>query len=70
MCSPTAGCASAWGAAFSAREFAPFRGIRMDESRERFDEAAAMIVEALRTGFIEGDGPHYPQPRGGNPAPA
>ena len=35
----------------------------MDESRERFDEAAPMIVEALRTGFIEGNGPHYPQSR-------
>jgi alkanesulfonate monooxygenase SsuD/methylene tetrahydromethanopterin reductase-like flavin-dependent oxidoreductase (luciferase family) len=35
----------------------------MDESRERFDESAAMILEALRTGFIEGHGKHYPQPR-------
>ena len=51
------------GRGLSAREFAPFRGIRMDESRERFDEAARMIVDALRTGFIEGQGPHYPQPR-------
>jgi hypothetical protein len=31
----------------------------MDESRERFDEAAPMIVEALKTGFIEGDGKFY-----------
>ena len=35
----------------------------MDESRDRFDEAAPMIVEALKTGFIEGDGPYYPQTR-------
>ena len=35
----------------------------MDESRERFDEAAAMIVNALSTGFIEGDGKFYKQPR-------
>jgi alkanesulfonate monooxygenase SsuD/methylene tetrahydromethanopterin reductase-like flavin-dependent oxidoreductase (luciferase family) len=35
----------------------------MDESRDRFDEAAPMIVEALRTGFIEGHGQYYPQPR-------
>ena len=35
----------------------------MDELRERFDEAAPMIVEALRTGFIEGSGKHYRQPR-------
>jgi alkanesulfonate monooxygenase SsuD/methylene tetrahydromethanopterin reductase-like flavin-dependent oxidoreductase (luciferase family) len=35
----------------------------MDESRARFDEAAPMIVNALKTGFIEGDGPFYKQPR-------
>jgi alkanesulfonate monooxygenase SsuD/methylene tetrahydromethanopterin reductase-like flavin-dependent oxidoreductase (luciferase family) len=35
----------------------------MDESRGRFDEAAAMILRGLRTGFMEGDGPFYPQPR-------
>jgi len=38
-------------------------GIPMDESRARFDEAASMILEALETGFIEGDGPFYPQAR-------
>ena len=50
------------GRGLARREFAAFRGT-MDESRERFDEAAPMIVEALRTGFIEGNGKHYPQPR-------
>jgi alkanesulfonate monooxygenase SsuD/methylene tetrahydromethanopterin reductase-like flavin-dependent oxidoreductase (luciferase family) len=35
----------------------------MDESRARFDEAAAMITEALETGYVEGDGPFYPRPR-------
>jgi len=35
----------------------------MDESRERFDEAAPMIVNALKTGFIEGNGKFYKQPR-------
>ena len=35
----------------------------MDESRERFDEAAPMIVDALNTGFIEGDGKYYKQER-------
>ena len=50
------------GRGLARREFEAFRK-SMDESRERFDEAAPMIVEALRTGFIEGDGPHYPQPR-------
>jgi alkanesulfonate monooxygenase SsuD/methylene tetrahydromethanopterin reductase-like flavin-dependent oxidoreductase (luciferase family) len=50
------------GRGLARREFAAFRGT-MDESRERFDEAAAMIVEALRTGYIAGNGRHYPQPR-------
>ena len=38
-------------------------GIDMNESRARFDEAARMIVEAVEKGWIEGDGPYYPQPR-------
>ena len=50
------------GRGLARREFAAFRGT-MDESRTRFDESAAMIVNALRTGFMEGDGPHYKQPR-------
>src|SRR5262244_3575076 len=50
------------GRGLARREFAAFRGT-MDESRERFDESAAMILEALRTGFIEGHGKYYPQPR-------
>lgn len=44
-------------------EFDAFRGVEMSESRERFDEASLMIVDALETGFIEGDGQYYPQPR-------
>ena len=51
-----------FGRGLARREFEAFR-INMDESRTRFDEAAPMIVEALETGFIEGDGPHYKQPR-------
>jgi alkanesulfonate monooxygenase SsuD/methylene tetrahydromethanopterin reductase-like flavin-dependent oxidoreductase (luciferase family) len=35
----------------------------MDESRDRFDESARMVLAALETGFIEGDGPYFPQPR-------
>ena len=35
----------------------------MSESRARFDEAAPMILDALETGYIEGSGPLYPQPR-------
>ena len=42
-----------------------YNGFRydMDEARERFDESAAMILAALETGVIDGDGPFYPQPR-------
>ncbi len=40
-------------------------GIDMSTSRDRFDEAAPMILSALETGVIEGDGPYYPQ----KPAP-
>jgi alkanesulfonate monooxygenase SsuD/methylene tetrahydromethanopterin reductase-like flavin-dependent oxidoreductase (luciferase family) len=47
------------GRGLSQREFAPFRGIEMEESRERFDESSQMVVNALETGFIEGDGPFY-----------
>lgn len=50
------------GRGLARREFEAFR-TDMDESRSRFDEAAAMIVEALETGWMEGDGPHYKQPR-------
>jgi alkanesulfonate monooxygenase SsuD/methylene tetrahydromethanopterin reductase-like flavin-dependent oxidoreductase (luciferase family) len=50
------------GRGLARREFEAFRGT-MDESRGRFDEAAAMILEGLRTGFMEGDGPFYRQPR-------
>ncbi len=50
------------GRGLARREFEAFRGT-MDESRERFDEAAEMILRALRTGFIEGDGRFYRQPR-------
>jgi alkanesulfonate monooxygenase SsuD/methylene tetrahydromethanopterin reductase-like flavin-dependent oxidoreductase (luciferase family) len=51
------------GRGLSRREFAPFRGIDLGETRERFDEASAMIVAALENGFIEGDGKFYPTPR-------
>ncbi|MGW4127765.1 LLM class flavin-dependent oxidoreductase [Amycolatopsis japonica] len=36
-------------------------GIDMATSRERFDEAASMILSALSRGVISGDGPFYPQ---------
>lgn len=50
------------GRGLARREYAGF-GIPMDESRDRFDEAARMILDALETGVIEGDGPYFPQPR-------
>src|SRR6187397_2710940 len=50
------------GRGLARREFAAFR-LSMDESRGRFDEAAPMIVNALKTGFMEGDGKYYKQPR-------
>jgi alkanesulfonate monooxygenase SsuD/methylene tetrahydromethanopterin reductase-like flavin-dependent oxidoreductase (luciferase family) len=50
------------GRGLARREYAPF-GVDMNESRQRFDEAARMIIEALDKGFIEGDGPFYPQLR-------
>jgi alkanesulfonate monooxygenase SsuD/methylene tetrahydromethanopterin reductase-like flavin-dependent oxidoreductase (luciferase family) len=50
------------GRGLSRMEYAPF-GTDMSESRARFDEAAAMIVAALESGWISGDGPYYPRPR-------
>ena len=50
------------GRGLARREFAAFR-LSMDELRGRFDEAAPMIVNALKTGFMEGDGKYYKQPR-------
>ena len=50
------------GRGLARREFAAFR-LSMDELRGRFDEAAPMIVKALKTGFMEGDGQYYKQPR-------
>ncbi|HYK30291.1 MAG TPA: LLM class flavin-dependent oxidoreductase [Streptosporangiaceae bacterium] len=50
------------GRGLSRIEYAPF-GVPMEESRERFDEAGAMITQALETGYIEGEGPFYRRPR-------
>jgi alkanesulfonate monooxygenase SsuD/methylene tetrahydromethanopterin reductase-like flavin-dependent oxidoreductase (luciferase family) len=50
------------GRGLSRREYNQF-GIDMDTSRERFDEAAPMILKALETGVIEGKGKYYTQPR-------
>jgi alkanesulfonate monooxygenase SsuD/methylene tetrahydromethanopterin reductase-like flavin-dependent oxidoreductase (luciferase family) len=59
-----------FGRGLATIEYAGF-GIDMGTSRERFDEAAAMVVRGLRTGVVEGDGPFYPQaPVEIHPAPA
>jgi alkanesulfonate monooxygenase SsuD/methylene tetrahydromethanopterin reductase-like flavin-dependent oxidoreductase (luciferase family) len=50
------------GRGLARREFEAFRGT-MDESRERLDEASSMIVNALRNGFMEGEGRFYKQPK-------
>jgi alkanesulfonate monooxygenase SsuD/methylene tetrahydromethanopterin reductase-like flavin-dependent oxidoreductase (luciferase family) len=50
------------GRGLARREYAGF-GIDMNESRDRFDEASGMILDALEKGFVEGGGPYYPQAR-------
>ena len=42
-----------------------FEGLRIprETSRERFDEAGPMIFRAVESGWMEGDGPFYKQPR-------
>ncbi len=49
------------GRGLSRKEYAAMR-VEMGESRERFDEAAPMILRALETGVMAGEGPYYPQP--------
>lgn len=50
------------GRGLARKEYEAF-GIDMGESRDRFNEAAKMVIKALETGFIEGGGPYYPQRR-------
>jgi alkanesulfonate monooxygenase SsuD/methylene tetrahydromethanopterin reductase-like flavin-dependent oxidoreductase (luciferase family) len=42
-----------------------FDGLRIDmnESRDRFDESAGIIMKGLESGFVEADTKHYKQPR-------
>jgi alkanesulfonate monooxygenase SsuD/methylene tetrahydromethanopterin reductase-like flavin-dependent oxidoreductase (luciferase family) len=51
-----------FGRGLAKREFDAFR-VKFSESRERFDQAAGIILRGLETGFVEGDTPHYKQPR-------
>lgn len=50
------------GRGLAKREYDIF-GLDMNEARDRFDEAADMIIRALETGVIEGDGKHFKQKR-------
>jgi alkanesulfonate monooxygenase SsuD/methylene tetrahydromethanopterin reductase-like flavin-dependent oxidoreductase (luciferase family) len=50
------------GRGLAKREYGTF-GIDMNEARDRFDEAADMIIRGLETGIVEGDGPYYKQIR-------
>jgi alkanesulfonate monooxygenase SsuD/methylene tetrahydromethanopterin reductase-like flavin-dependent oxidoreductase (luciferase family) len=51
------------GRGLSRREFGQF-GVAMDESRDRFDEMAPMIIQALETGVMEEHhGRYFDQPR-------
>lgn len=51
-----------FGRGLARHEFECF-GIPMNETRGRFDESAKMIIDAMETGFIESNGPFYPQQR-------
>ena len=50
------------GRGLARREFEGF-GVEMGESRDRFDEAAEMIMRGLEAGYVENDGKYYPQKR-------
>jgi alkanesulfonate monooxygenase SsuD/methylene tetrahydromethanopterin reductase-like flavin-dependent oxidoreductase (luciferase family) len=50
------------GRGLSRREYIGFR-TEMAESRERFDQAAEIVLNGLETGFVEGDTDFYKQPR-------
>jgi alkanesulfonate monooxygenase SsuD/methylene tetrahydromethanopterin reductase-like flavin-dependent oxidoreductase (luciferase family) len=50
------------GRGLAKREYDAFRQ-DMNESRERFDEATAMILRGLETGIAENAGKYYHQPR-------
>lgn len=50
------------GRGLAKMEYEKF-GIDMNEARGRFTESARMVLDALETGVISGDGPFYPQPR-------
>lgn len=50
------------GRGLSRREFEGFR-TDMNESRERFDQAAQIVLDGLESGVVESDASFYKQPR-------
>ena len=48
------------GRGLAKREYDRF-GISMNEARDRFDEAAELILRGLESGVVEGSGPYYRQ---------
>ena len=50
------------GRGLAKREFEGFR-TNMAESRERFDQAARIVLDGVEHGFVEADTPFYKQPR-------
>jgi len=50
------------GRGLSRREYAGF-GVNMAEARDRFNEAAAIIIKGLETGVVEADTHYYKQAR-------
>lgn len=50
------------GRGLAKMEYEGFR-VDMNESRQRFDEAAPMILAGIENGYVENSGPLYRQPR-------
>lgn len=50
------------GRGLARREYAGFN-IDMSESRDRFDEAARLVLDATDRGWMAGEGPYYPRAR-------
>lgn len=51
-----------FGRGLAKEEYEGF-GVSMEESRDRFNEAANMILDGLENGYIEHDGTYFKQPR-------
>jgi alkanesulfonate monooxygenase SsuD/methylene tetrahydromethanopterin reductase-like flavin-dependent oxidoreductase (luciferase family) len=50
------------GRGAARREFAAF-GLKLDDSREMFDEAALIVMDGLEKGYVEAETKWYKQPR-------